>query len=374
MKRIRIERVATLLLVCLVIVVFFYTVISGFVGLFTSSEKGKKEPTVSNFVVTGDTTLYDSVNINASVLDGYDYTIILEHIKSELKGDFTFTNLDTVIGNDDLEYTGYPIFNSPTKVVGDLISNGFNMFSLANNQTLDQGRVGAQNALNYFGESYPTMIYSGIKKNCDDDGIVTFKDGNLNYAYIALTTSVENNPADDGCIVNIVDENLEDTLKTLNEAGDIGIVSLHYGKENSQEVSEEEQVLIDKLIDNGVEIVLGHNPRVLRKIEEVKNSDGNDAVIFYSLGNFMHSQVDDINRVGGIAKFDVKKKGKKVVIENVKFIPTFMEYRQGEDKKLMSRHNLRVVKLDKVSELYDETYEEKLMTYVMNVIDKKYLE
>ncbi len=373
--RLRLDRIAIFLLALLTIFAFFYVTINGIIDLIKDDEPVAEEKSFeSSFVVTGDTTPYDTVNLNAQVGDTYDYTELLKEVRSELNGDLVFTNLDTAVSNDNDVYTGYPTFNSPVKLIDDLVTSGFNLFSLAHNQSLDQGVAGARTMSEYFTNNHSTKLVSGLKQSCDDFGVTTFENNGIKYAYLAVTTNVVKSEADNGCTVNIIDDEFTVALEKLNEAGSVAIVSLHYGEEDKQEISESDQALIDSLINHGVEIILGHGPHVLRKIEEKKNSDDNDAVIFYSLGNFLHSQIGDPQRVGGIANFSVKLEKDKVKIENVTFIPTYLDFQWTEDREIEKRFDLKIIKLSSVAKYYNDERETELSHYVTNVIDEKYLE
>ena len=61
------------------------------------------------------------------------------------------------------------------------------------------------------------------------------------------------------------------------------------------------------MTDSGVDIILGHHPHVLQPIEKVKTEDGREAVIVYSLGNFLSGQKEDYKDIGGMAVITVNK-------------------------------------------------------------------
>jgi len=61
---------------------------------------------------------------------------------------------------------------------------------------------------------------------------------------------------------------------------DILIVSLHWGVEESFEVLPEQREFAHSLIDNGVDVILGHHPHQFQGIEIYKGKP-----VFYSLGN-----------------------------------------------------------------------------------------
>ena len=45
-----------------------------------------------------------------------------------------------------------------------------------------------------------------------------------------------------------------------------------------------------KMLEAGASVIVGHHPHVLQPVETYRTTDGRDAVIFYSLGNFLSNQ------------------------------------------------------------------------------------
>lgn len=62
-------------------------------------------------------------------------------------------NQETLICNDMIEPSTYPCFNSP-KALGDYMAElGVDVFTIANNHTLDQGTKGLTYCLAYYDEN-----------------------------------------------------------------------------------------------------------------------------------------------------------------------------------------------------------------------------
>lgn len=332
----------------------------------------ESEAKKTSFSATGDVILHDAVIKSHEQNDSYDFLPMFTEVKDYIKSDFNFTNLETAIGGEQFGYTGYPIFNSPNQIVDDLTTLGFNLFSTANNHTLDNGKVAAEYEREYFSK-FESITMSGIKDSCDDLGIRYFEDANgVTYSFIAMT-ALTNQPLPDDCTLVMYDENtIDDILKKMNEK-DVTILSLQYGQENITEVNAEEQKMFDNFLNNGVEVVLAHHPHVLRPIEKLKNSDGNDALVAYSLGNFAHSQLEDIERLGGILQFDISKVEEKIEINNVEFTPTYMDYKWSESQALDERYDLKVLPLSRVNELYGYDRQNQLVKLVKEIISDEFL-
>lgn len=61
------------------------------------------------------------------------------------------------------------------------------------------------------------------------------------------------------------------------------------GKEYSRSVTQRQQAYAYQAVDAGADLVIGHGPHVLNKIEKYKHG-----LIFYSLGNFIFDQEKNV--------------------------------------------------------------------------------
>lgn len=65
------------------------------------------------------------------------------------------------------------------------------------------------------------------------------------------------------------------------------VVQVHWGIENHPCETKEQQLIAHWLIDNGVDLIIGHHPHCLQPAEEYKGK-----MIFYSLGNALFSDIN----------------------------------------------------------------------------------
>jgi len=68
------------------------------------------------------------------------------------------------------------------------------------------------------------------------------------------------------------------------------IVSIHWGNEYQAGPDERQQALARRLADAGADVVWGHHPHVLQKMEYLEASDGRNVLVLYSLGNLLSDQ------------------------------------------------------------------------------------
>lgn len=118
---------------------------------------------------------------------------------------------------------------------------------------------------------------------------------------------------------------LDGLIKGINEANEtaqIVVVSMHWGSEYQAGPSEQQQALAQQLADAGADVIWGHHPHVLQKMEWIKSSDGRDVLVMYSLGNLLSDQwmLEDAQKTALIKITYLKN-----AIINVEILPLQLE-------------------------------------------------
>jgi poly-gamma-glutamate synthesis protein (capsule biosynthesis protein) len=96
----------------------------------------------------------------------------------------------------------------------------------------------------------------------------------------------------------------KDIIGKLKNEVDVIVVSLHWGEEYKRSPTSAQIQIAHQLIDAGADLILGHHPHVVQKIEEYKGG-----VIVYSLGNFVFDQHRPETKKSIIFKAKLSKKG-----------------------------------------------------------------
>lgn len=105
-------------------------------------------------------------------------------------------------------------------------------------------------------------------------------------------------------------------LKWIKEAkknADQVVVHINWNSNYSEKVSETERSIAKALCDAGADFVIGHNAQVLKPIEFY-----NDAVIMYSLGNFLHGEVYGQTQNSAMVGLTLSESG---LVESLSIIP-----------------------------------------------------
>jgi gamma-polyglutamate biosynthesis protein CapA len=90
-----------------------------------------------------------------------------------------------------------------------------------------------------------------------------------------------------------VDENtVERIIQQQKKAGNFVVISAHWGNEYQAGPNEYQAVLAQEWVDTGADVIWGHHPHVLQRVDWLVSSvDGHYALVMYSLGNLVADQL-----------------------------------------------------------------------------------
>lgn len=248
---------------------------------------------------------------------GYIYPF--ENVSELLKkGDIIFGNLEESITDSsnslvDINHGGKYVLKNKLEAFDGIKYAGFNLLNLANNHILDYYDKGLFDTIDILDKN--SIAHSGAGRNIDEArkpaliekkgvkvGMLSYTDmsevvykGNPPISFIAGKNKAGVVPRD----YNYIKEDVAKVRKDV----DILIVSLHWGKEESFEVLHEQRDEAKKLLDSGVDIILGHHPHQFQGIEIYKGKP-----IVYSMGNFLFDQNDPENQESFILNLEYNDK------------------------------------------------------------------
>lgn len=313
-----------------------------------------KAGSIIHFAAMGDMLAHDTIIANAKTENGYDFGKYFANILSSYSNaNVIFCNQEGLSAGEQYGISGYPSFNAPTQFSSGLQSGaGCNLINLANNHMGDKG-VDATNATVDVWNKLKPLGFSGANKSATDQQNASFSEANgIKIGFVSFA-DFNNNKLTPGYSVNVYhDEALVRSLVTQARTNaDVVIVSMHWGVEDSNTVSADQQTQVDLLSSLGVDVIIGTGPHVLQKVETVTRADGGKMVIWYSLGNMLSSQLNIKELIGGIAQFDITKVSQgKVNISNLTFTPAYMHYEwtaaEATNSDLLARKNAMIYLLD----------------------------
>jgi len=201
-----------------------------------------------------------------------------------------FKQTDLRIGNLELPFSikkmpknkykvTHPIKFKNASVLKEL---QFDVLTLANNHILDWGREGLETTINILNKQKIFYCGAGFSEAEARNPAIISKKG-IKVAVLGYVKNREVSIKNNGFGPAFIDlEDIRTDISKIKPKVDLIIVNLHWGVEFNNYPSPEDIKLAHKIIDCGADIILGHHPHVIQKIEKYDNK-----IIAYSLGNFI---------------------------------------------------------------------------------------
>jgi poly-gamma-glutamate synthesis protein (capsule biosynthesis protein) len=262
---------------------------------------------IVNVVLVGDIMLSRAVGNKMQKTNDYKFPFL--EIADVLKpADIIFGNLEGPISSRGKNQGSQYSFRADPKTAEGLVFAGFNILSLANNHIWDYGKDALVDTLSILKSNDISPIGAGL--NSEEANSLTIKEvKGVKIGFLAFTNlylksfeAGKSYPGISSFDVNRVSKKISETKKS--GTADFVIVSMHWGDEYQKEPSEGQIKIARQLVDAGADLIVGHHPHIVQKIESYKN-----AVIFYSLGNFIFDQnFSDETTSGYVIKVKIKDK------------------------------------------------------------------
>ncbi|MFH2097481.1 MAG: CapA family protein [bacterium] len=239
------------------------------------------------FLAVGDVMLSRTV-ADKMQRHGFDYPY--EKVADLLQSaDFVFGNLEMPIIEGRRIEAYEMVFRADPGAEQGLAKANFEIVSLANNHTMNFSNQGIENTFQLLDNAGINYCGAGMTKEQALQPALFRKDG-LTLAFLCFTDT-DVSPDSYGAkeqVSGVAFMNLDDldsALENAREQADIIIVSTHSGNEYTEVINSSQSSFARHAIDMGADLVIGHHPHVVQKVEEYK-----DKQIIYSLGNFIFDQ------------------------------------------------------------------------------------
>ncbi len=298
----------------------------------------------------GDVLLHGPLQDQAKTRDGQDgneaYGSLWDPVVPLLaKADVAYANFEGA-ADATRAFTSYPQFNYNPKVIPALKAAGIDVVSTANNHALDAGGNGAKatiaalraNGLPFTGTSeggdVAAQTWHAVTEAKAASG------AKIKLAWLACSYASN---TQEGATNGIPDRNKQvlncgrdkafivDLIGKLSRENDAVIVTPHWGVEYEVTASAPQKELAQAFVDAGAKVVFGNHPHVPQPYTKLTSrSDGHEAFVLYSLGNFVSNQVEGVSKVSATWKTTVmyvgftKGRDGKTVVNGVRYAPLYM--------------------------------------------------
>ena len=280
-----------------------------------AAQEAEQEPevTTANIVAVGDnlfhTSLYESGQSDSG---DWNYDHIYEQISPYIQeADLAFIDQETVLTANHDEVSGYPSFATPEEVGDAVVNAGFDVIETATNHIDDFGLDMIRSELDYWSTNHPQVTVIGTNATeADRNTIKTISVNNITIALLDYTYGTNNNLAtgEDAYVINTLNkEQVAADIQKAKEISDCVIFVAHWGSEGNSEPTEYQKQWATFLMQQGVDVCIGGHPHILRPYGTMSDDQGNEMLIFYSLGNFVSGQEEVSGLLGGMANFTIQK-------------------------------------------------------------------
>ena len=268
---------------------------------------GEEVEEVKNFQISlvGDLLMDGSIKRQIDK-NGTDYP--WEMVKAYFQNDdLTIGNLETSMTTKGSKWPDKLFnFRSDPRNLLSMEKAGIDVLTLANNHILDYGYNGLLDTIKHIDNTGIKRVGAGKNKEdafkaaiIEEDGL---KIGILSASRVVPDVKWYATGKRSG-LIGAYDVHIKELLnevEKLKKDVDLVVLSIHWGVERSAEPKDQDRILAKKLIDGGVDIIMGHHPHVLQGIEIYKGKP-----IFYSLGNFVFGTQGELTSNTMIAQINL---------------------------------------------------------------------
>ncbi len=239
---------------------------------------------------SGDVLFHTNV-LAAAEAHGFDH--VFEGLRGILGPDeIAFANLETPLSTDREPMRGDPPrLGAPPTAAHALAQAGIDVVSVANNHVWDQRDLGLQDTI----EALHSAGIASVGAAATDDlapGPIVIERHGVRVAFVAFTDHIQGHPGTRRPVVRVSMWDARKARRALEAAradADVVVASIHWGLAYRHDDRSQQRDEAATLIRYGADVVLGHGPHVLQRVERVDSPRG-QALIAYSLGNLVSNQ------------------------------------------------------------------------------------
>lgn len=297
---------------------------------------GKKK---ARLMFIGDITCFEKQFEEARKGDDYDFSYEFDKVKPIFaQADLVVGNLETMIVPDapyrTEKYVCEQNFhcNAPIEFLDAIRKAGVDVLTNANNHDLDTGAVGIGETIDRMEQMgfIQTGTFKSDKKRYELITVQGFK-----IAVVAFATEHNNkrcNLTREGVDFLLNDYSREKAERIINEAradgAELVFVCIHWGKENKTVHNSDQEQIAEELVELGYDCIIGSHPHVLQPFTKLYDEDAKEVPVFYSLGNFLSHNANNVKARSVVACVDIVRTGKRVDLE-ASYIPIYTSCSYG---------------------------------------------
>jgi len=258
----------------------------------------------------------------------YDYRPMFAEVKPLLDdADFAVCHVETPVSADNINLTGYPIFNAPREMPQGLAASGYDACSTASNHSFDKGVEGVVATLDQMDAA--GLAHTGMARSAEErDAPTLYEVGDLTIGHLSYTYGLNGFvlPSDQPYLVNVTDVGtvLADAAAARQAGADLVVLSVQWGNEYQVSPSAVQAEQAAAFLDSpDIDLIMGAHVHVVQPVDVI-----NGKYVVYGLGNFLSNQsaacCPAASQNGIMAVVDVTEIGDDAGYEvtGLSFVPT----------------------------------------------------
>lgn len=304
--------------------------------------------TVIHLVAGGNVNITDKTVASGVTANGYDYTEAFRDVLPVLaSGDVTLLNFEGIVSGTNY---GSDTRCAPTQMLTALKNAGVDVLQTANSYSVFGGLRGLNSTLQGIRSAGMTPLgtYSGTEEFQESGGYIIWDIQGIRVAMMAFTKGmVEGMGLPEEDCVNLLYEDYKSTYQQVDTAGiqriaqnaaahepDVTIALVHWGSEQSNQVSKTQEKICSILQEEGVDAIIGTHPQYLQKVEFDANRG---TFVAWSLGDFYGDGELAGTDYSVLLNLEITKNGKtgETMITGFEYIPTYLETREDGTVRIL---------------------------------------
>ena len=272
----------------------------------SSMIQNKQDSRSFTFIATGELLIHEFVADAADSYGsiGFNFSPMFKRVAPIISGaDLAICHLETPLSTDNSVLEYYPTFQVPYELADAIKFAGYEGCSIASNHLLDNGIKGLEATIGHL-ESSGIKATGGSTKSGNTMPSL-FNPGGISVAHFSYTDLMNCDvdgscggailPIDPPWLVNHLEVKkiINDAETAVRDGAEFVIVSLHWGKAYSSEISASQEEVINKLLSSdSVDLIVGHGAHVIQPVLRISNK-----YAVAGIGNFLSNQPGDERRL-----------------------------------------------------------------------------
>lgn len=280
-----------------------------------ASQDQKPKAGKVSFCAVGDNLINEGGDYTADLLgladawsgeagDGaYDFSPFYAQMKKTISSyDIALINQETVLGGtEDFDYQGYPSYNTPDELASAVAKAGFDVVSFNTNHSYDMGAAAIEHAQEVWAEQDDVTLIGSYTSEKDRSNIRVLERNGIKIAFLSYSYGQNGYEQDDlpndYYATPFDKDKMKSEVKAAKKIADAVVVYMHWGEENTHDLSDEQEQYASYLAGLGVDLVVGSHAHVIQPVRYVsrgiQSTDDSAAkspdsmLCVYGLGDFL---------------------------------------------------------------------------------------